>query len=134
MGSAIDLLLKCCYDVIIEVSYGVVAAQAGELPLRRCRVRRLDSVDNFLMTVAASLLGDLPAVRFDLNVVLVAARGEKERMPEAVGRLVAYLPMKFAGVWQLLQVATARCDDLSQPSNCSRMTWQLAQAAGSSVI
>ena len=24
-------------------------------------------------------------------------------------------------------------DDLSQPSNCSRITWQLAQAAGLSV-
>ena len=38
------------------------------------------------MAVATGLLGDLPAVRFDLNIVLVAARGEKKRMPEAVGR------------------------------------------------
>ena len=38
------------------------------------------------MTGTTGLLGYLPAVRFDLNIVLVAARGEKKRMPEAVGR------------------------------------------------
>ena len=44
------------------------------------------------MTVTAGLLGDLPAVRFDLNVVLIATRGEGKRMPEAVrclGRILA---------------------------------------------
>ena len=115
------------------MSHRVVAAQAGELPAGRCRMCRLDGVDDFPVAVTAGLLGDLPAVRFDLNIVLVAAGGEKNECQKPLDALVAYLPMKFAGVWQLLQVATARCDDLSQPSYCSCMTWQLAQAAGSSV-
>ena len=36
------------------------------------------------MTAAASPLGDFAAVRFYLNIVLVATRGEEKRMPEAV--------------------------------------------------
>ena len=36
------------------------------------------------MTGTAGLLGYLPAVRFDLNIVLVTARGEEKRMPEAI--------------------------------------------------
>jgi hypothetical protein len=43
------------------------------------------------MARPARLLGDLPAVRFDLNIVLVAAGGEEKRMPEAVGRLSCIL-------------------------------------------
>jgi hypothetical protein len=70
----------------MQMSHRVVAAQAGELPATRCRVHWFNSVDNFLMTGTAGLLGNLPAVRFDLNIVLVAARGEEKRMPEAVGR------------------------------------------------
>ena len=96
-------------------------------------MRRFDSVDDFSVTVAAGLLGDLPAVRFDLNIVLVAAGGEERTNARSRWTPWSHTsPMKFAGVWQLLQVATARCDDFSQPSNCSRITWQLAQAAGSS--
>ena len=56
-----------------------------------------------------------------------------ERVPEAVARLGAYLPTKPCGVWQSLQIATARWLAFSQPSYCSFMTWQLAQAAGSLV-
>ena len=56
----------------------VVALQAGELPGARRRMGRFDSVDNFSMAVAACLLGDCPAVRLDLNIVLVASGGEKE--------------------------------------------------------
>jgi hypothetical protein len=44
------------------------------------------------MTRAAGLFGDLPAVRFDLNIVLVTARGEEKRMPEPIrclGRILA---------------------------------------------
>src|ERR1041385_5251033 len=63
--------------------HGAVAAEAGDLPPRR-RMRGFDGIDNFLMTVAARVFGDLAAVRKDLNVVGVAAGGEKERMPEAV--------------------------------------------------
>ncbi|MND05984.1 hypothetical protein D3C83_270930 [compost metagenome] len=47
--------------------------------------------------------------------------------------LVAYLGRKPGGVWQSLQTATARWLDLVQPASCSSMTWQLAQARGSSV-
>ena len=60
------------------MSHRVVTAQASELSAARRRVRRFDSIDNFYMTITAGLLGDLPAVRFDLNIVLVAARGEEE--------------------------------------------------------
>ena len=60
------------------MSHRVVAAQACELPAARCRVRRFNGIDNFFMTVAAGLLGDLPAVRLDLNIVLVTARGEEK--------------------------------------------------------
>jgi hypothetical protein len=63
-----------------------MAAQASELPTARRRVRRLDRVDNFFMARAAGLFGNLPAERFDLNIVLVATRGEEKRMPKAVGR------------------------------------------------
>src|SRR5262245_57004278 len=69
------------------MSHRVVAAQASELPADRFRVRCFDGADNFLMTVPTGLLGDLPAVRFDLNIVLVATGGEEERMPEPVGCL-----------------------------------------------
>lgn len=70
----------------MQMSHRVVAAQAGELPAGRCRMRRLDGADNLPVAVATGLLSDLAAVRFDLNIVLVAARGEKKRMPEAIGR------------------------------------------------
>ena len=43
---------------------------------------------------AAGLLGDLPAVRFDLNIVLIAADGEEKRMPEAVGCFRCILAQK----------------------------------------
>ena len=69
------------------MSHRVVAAQASELSAARRRVRRFDSIDNFYMTITAGLLGDLPAVPLDLNIVLVAADGEEKRMPESVGRL-----------------------------------------------
>src|SRR5690349_5953564 len=36
------------------------------------------------------------------------------------------------GVWQSLQAATRACEECCQASNWSRMTWQLAQACGSS--
>ena len=60
------------------MSYRVMAAQAGELSTARSRMRRFNCADDFSMTVTARLLGDLPAVRLDLNIVLVAAGGEKE--------------------------------------------------------
>ena len=60
------------------MSHRVMAAQASELCAARCRVRWFNRADNFLMTGAAGLLGDLLAVWFDLNIVLVAARGEKK--------------------------------------------------------
>ena len=60
------------------MSHRIVAAQARELRAARFRVRCFDSVDDFLMARPAGLLGDLPAVRLDLNIVLVAAGGEKE--------------------------------------------------------
>ena len=44
-------------------------------------------VDNLSVTVAARLLGDRPAVRFDLNIVFETACGEMERMPKTVSRL-----------------------------------------------
>ena len=69
------------------MSHRVVTAQTSELRAARCRVRRFDGIDNFLMTVPAGLLGDLPAVRLDLNVVFVAAGGEEKGMPEAIGGL-----------------------------------------------
>ena len=62
----------------MQMSHRVMAAQAGDLPAGRCRMRRLDGTDNLPVAVATGLLGDLPAVRFDLNIVLVAARGEEE--------------------------------------------------------
>src|SRR5262245_31968567 len=39
------------------------------------------------MTCPARLLSNLPAVCFDVNIVLVATRGEEKRMPEAIGCL-----------------------------------------------
>src|SRR6476659_4161125 len=69
------------------MSHRVVTAQAGELPAGRCRMCRLDSADDLPVAVTTGLLGDIPAVRFDLNIVLVAAGGEEKRMPESVGRL-----------------------------------------------
>jgi hypothetical protein len=47
------------------------------------------------MTIPASLLDYLAAVLFDLNVVLVAARCEVERMPETVGSLCRVLAEKI---------------------------------------
>jgi hypothetical protein len=35
-------------------------------------------IHNFFMTGTAGLLGNLPTVRFDLNIVFVAARGEEK--------------------------------------------------------
>jgi len=55
-----------------------MAAQASKLPAGRCRVRCFNSIHNFFMTGTAGLLGDLPTVRFDLNIVFVAARGEEK--------------------------------------------------------
>ena len=69
------------------MSHRVVAAQASELPAGRRRMCRLDGADNLPVAVATGLLGDLPAVRFDLNVVFVAAGGEEKGMPEAIGGL-----------------------------------------------
>src|SRR6266498_3624611 len=69
------------------MSHRVVAAQASELCAARCWMRCFNCFDNFLMTVAAGLLGDLPAVRLDLNIVFVAAGGEEKGMPEAIGGL-----------------------------------------------
>ena len=60
------------------MSHRVVTAQASELRAARCRVGRFDGIDDLLMTVATGLLGDLPAVRLDLNIVLVAASSEKK--------------------------------------------------------
>ena len=60
------------------MSHRVVATQAGELPVTRCRVSRFNSADNLLMTVTAGLLGDLKAVRFDLDIVLVSAGSEEK--------------------------------------------------------
>ena len=60
------------------MSNRVVAAQTCELPAARYRVRRFNGIDNFLMTVTAGLLGDLKAVRFDLDIVLVAAGGKEK--------------------------------------------------------
>jgi hypothetical protein len=74
------------------MTHRVVTAQTCELTATRCRVRRFDRVDNFFVTIAAGLLGDLPAVRLDLNVILVAASGEEKGMPEAVGCLGCILP------------------------------------------
>src|SRR5882672_6335469 len=71
----------------LQVPDRVVAAQAGELPTARCRVRCFDSADNFLVTRPARLLSNLPAVCFDLDIVLVATRGEEKRMPESIGCL-----------------------------------------------
>ena len=68
----------------LQVADRVMAAEATELPTTRCRVRWFNSVDDFFMTRAACLLGDLPAVRFDFNIVLVTARSEEKRMPEPV--------------------------------------------------
>ena len=62
----------------MQMSHRVVAAQTGDLPAGGCRMCRLDGADNLPVAVAAGLLGDLPAVRFDLNIVLVAARGEEK--------------------------------------------------------
>ena len=62
----------------MQMSHRVVAAQAGELPACRCRMRRLDGADNLPVTRATGLLGDLPAMRFDLDIVLVAARREEK--------------------------------------------------------
>ncbi len=44
---------------------------------------------------------------------------------------VAYLATKPGGVWQSLHVATARWLPRDQPSSCSVITWQFAQAFGS---
>ena len=88
------------------MSHRVVTAQAGELPAGRCRVCRLDSVGNFLMTITTGLLGDHPAVRFDLNIVLVAAGSEEKRMPEAVGRLGRILADEVC--WGVATVAGRR--------------------------
>src|ERR1043166_3940179 len=69
---------------LLQVSDGVMAAQARELAAARCRVRCFNRIDNFSMTVTTGLLGDLPAMRFDLNVVFIAAGGEEKGMPESV--------------------------------------------------
>src|SRR5215471_5293792 len=71
----------------LQVPDRVVAAQARELPAARCRVRCFNSADNFLMARPARLLSNLPAVCFDVNIVLVATRGEEKRMPESIGCL-----------------------------------------------
>src|SRR5262245_42372223 len=68
----------------LQVPDRVVAAQTRELPAARCRVRGFNSADNFLMTRPTRLLSNLPAVCFDLNIVLVATRGEEKRMPESI--------------------------------------------------
>ena len=70
------------------MSHRVVAAQASELPAGStagCAGSIASTISP--MAITAGLLGDLPAVRLDLNIVLVAADGEEKRMPEAVGRL-----------------------------------------------
>src|SRR5687768_1884182 len=45
--------------------------------------------------------------------------------------LLAYLATMPGGVWQSLQLATTWWLDFAQPSYCSCMTWQFAQAAAS---
>ena len=47
--------------------------------------------------------------------------------------LVAHFPTKACGVWQSLHPATAGWLDRVQPSNWSRITWQLTHALGSLV-
>ena len=72
------------FSSLLKMSHRVVTAQAGELCAARRRVSRFDGIDNFIMTVATGLLGDRPAVRFDLNIVLVAAGREEKGVPEAI--------------------------------------------------
>ena len=60
--------------------------QTGDLSGARGRMGRLDGIDNLGVTVPASLLGDHPALRPDLNVVLVTAGGEEKRMPKTIRR------------------------------------------------
>ena len=59
------------------------------------------------------------------------------RRAKALGELPALGLLTLAGMttdpWTCSYHAAARWDDFSQPSNCSCITWQLAQAAGSSV-
>jgi hypothetical protein len=55
-----------------------MAAEAGELAGARHRMRRFDGTDDFSMAVPTRLLGDFTTVRLDLNIVLIAAGGEKE--------------------------------------------------------
>src|SRR5262249_45956877 len=74
---AMDSLRKLYTRASRQMPHRAVAAQAGNLPAARRRMRRFDRVDNFLVTIAAGVLGDLAAVRPDLNVVGVAAGGEK---------------------------------------------------------
>ena len=62
----------------LKMPHRIVAAEACELPAARYRVRCFDSTDNFLMTVTTGLLGDLKAVRLDLNIILVAPGGEEK--------------------------------------------------------
>jgi hypothetical protein len=69
-----------------------MTAQASELAANRLHVRRLNSIDDFSMTVTAGLFSDLAAVWLDLNVVFIAAGGEEKGMPEAVGCLGCILP------------------------------------------
>lgn len=45
-----------------------------------------------------------------------------------------YLGMDHGGVWQSLRTPARRKLDLSQPSNCPRMTWQVTRAPGSPVM
>src|SRR6185503_3398814 len=91
------LTVYTCDSTSVKMPHRIVAAQTGELPAGRRRVRRLDGADNLAVAVTAGLLGDHAAVRLDLNVILVAAGGEKKRMPEAVRRLGRILARETGG-------------------------------------
>ena len=67
----------------VKMSHGVVATQTRDLSAVR-RLPRFDGIDDFSMTVATGLLGDRPAVRFDLNIILVATGREEKGVPEAI--------------------------------------------------
>ena len=62
----------------LKMSHRVVTSQTGELPRARHGMRCFDGTNDFSMAVATRLLGDFTTVRLDLNIVLIAAGGEKE--------------------------------------------------------
>jgi hypothetical protein len=93
----------------------------------------LDVVRQAGVAGEARAFGDPCVAWRDPDRVGKGAGGEVERVPEAVEGLRRVLADQTRGVWQLLQTATLRWLERCQPSYCSCITWQLAQAAGSSV-